>query len=84
MIYADFENVLVPEDNGSKMQKKCKNMKNMLPEAMVLNQRVLIINLASPLFHTQVKMLFTILLIVWSKKANTVLTLWKNILTKNL
>ena len=37
MIYADFENVLVPEDNGSKMQKKCKNMKNMLPEAMVIN-----------------------------------------------
>ena len=37
MIYADFENVLVPQDNGNKMQKKCKNMKNILPEAMVIN-----------------------------------------------
>ena len=54
MIYADFQNFLVPEGNQKQNQISLMltNIKNMLLVDMV--------NLVSPLNHTQVKMPFTI------------------------
>ena len=46
--------------------------KNMLLVVTAINQHVLMINVVSILSHTQAKILFTTFLIVWSKKANTV------------
>ena len=39
MIYADFESILVLEDNGSKIQKSLirKNIKNLLLPVMAVN-----------------------------------------------
>ena len=75
MIYVDFENILVPEDNRKQSvnESYATNIKTMLLAVMVINQYVLMINLVSLLSHTQTKMLFTILLLVKSKKVNIVL-----------
>ena len=66
MIYADFEIILVPEDNGKQNPNDSytKNIKNILLVVMVINQYVLMINLVSLSNHTQTKMLFTLLLVV--------------------
>ena len=71
MIYSDFESILVPEDNLNQKPLRA-NIKNMLLAVMAINQYVLIISLVSLLSNPQVKMLFTILSIAWSKKASTV------------
>ena len=86
MTYADFESILVTENMESKIQKIIifKNIKNILLAGMIVKQCVLIANLLRSLSHTQVKTLFKILLIVFSKKENIVLTRRTNILTKNL
>ena len=62
MIYADFESILVPEDNGSQIQKSLirTNIKNLLLPVMAVNYYVLIISLVSLLRNTSAKMKFTI------------------------
>ena len=57
MVYADFESILVPEDNGKQIQMifTLTNIKNMLLVVMVINSYVLIINLVSLLNHIQVE-----------------------------
>ena len=54
MIYADFESILVTEDNGSKIKMSLilANIKNLLAVVMVINYYVLMINLVSLLSHT--------------------------------
>ena len=54
MIYADFESILVTEDNGSKIKMSLilANIKNLLAVVMVINYYVLMINLVSFLSHT--------------------------------
>ena len=76
MIYADFESILVPEDNEKQNQKSLiqTNIKNILLAVMAINQYVLMISLVNLLKHTQVKIEFTILLMVRSKKVNIVVT----------
>ena len=69
MIYADFENILVPEENGKQNPNKLytnKYQKHVLV-VMAINWYVLVINLVSLLSHIQVKM-FTDILLVWLKK----------------
>ena len=69
MIYADFENILVPEENGQQNPNKLytnKYQKHVLV-VMAINWYVLVINLESLLSHIQVKM-FTDILLVWLKK----------------
>ena len=68
MICANFESILVPEDN-EKQNLKCPNLirtniENTLLAVMVINSYVLMIKLLNLLCLTLVKMLFTILLIV--------------------
>ena len=60
MIYADFESILVPEDNGKQNTEELKqtNVKIMVLAFMVM------ITLANLLSLVKVKMLLTILLIV--------------------
>ena len=41
------------------------------------------ISFVNLLGHISLKMLFTMLLLVWSKKVNAVVMWWKNILAKN-
>ena len=62
MIYADFESILVLEDNGSKIQKSLirTNIKNLLLPVMAVNYYVLMISLVSLLRNTSAKMKFTI------------------------
>ena len=86
MIYADSESILVQEDNKKQNPDSLirANIKNMLLVVMAINQYVLMIDLERLLLHTQVKMLFTILLIVRSKKVNIVVMWGKNSLAKNL
>ena len=76
LIYANFESILVPEDNGKQnpndfYTNKYQNM--LLLVVMVINQYVFVKNLVKLIIklacvdckfsnHTQVKMLFTILL----------------------
>ena len=74
MIYADFESILVPEDNG-----------NQNPNESYTNKyRDYIWSYVNKVSHTLVKKQFTILLKVWSKKINIVVMWWKNIFTGNL
>ena len=48
MIYADFESILVPEDNGKQNpEESYTNIKNMLLAVMALNWYVLMINLVN-------------------------------------
>ena len=63
MIFADFESILIPEDSEKQNPDEpyYNKYKNMLFVVMVINQYVLMIDLVSPLNHTQAKMLFTIL-----------------------
>ena len=62
MIYADFESILVPEDNGSQIRKSLirTNIKNLLLPVMAVNYYVLMISLVSLLRNTSAKMKFTI------------------------
>ena len=47
-IYADFESILVPEDNGKQNpEESYTNIKNMLLAVMALNWYVLMINLVN-------------------------------------
>ena len=64
MTYADFER---SKGQISLIETNIKNM-FVTVKAMYL----LVINLVSLLILTWVKMIFTILLLVWSKRANTV------------
>ena len=65
IIYADLESNLVPEDNGKQNPEESytNNIKNILFVVIALNQYVLMIGSASLLRYTQMKMLFTIVLI---------------------
>ena len=71
MNYADFESTLVPKDNERQNPNESYTDKyqKILLAVMATNQFWLMISLVSLLSYTQVKMLFTILLIVWLKKA---------------
>ena len=61
MTYTKFDEIiLVPEDNGKQNQI---NVKNILLVVMAINQYGLMITLVSLLCHTQVKMLFIVLLV---------------------
>ena len=62
MIYADFESILVPRDNGK--QNIPTIIKNMLLVVMVINNYLLMINLIRFLSHTKAMMLLTILLAI--------------------
>ena len=67
MIYADFESILVPEENGKQnpyMSLIRTNIENMLLAVMAMNYYVLIITLIRLLSQTYMKMLFINLLIV--------------------
>ena len=79
MIYVKFKSILVPEDNERKIPKilVLTNTKNMLLAVISTNHFVLMISLVSVLDHILVKILFTILLIAWPKKVNTVVMWWK-------
>ena len=61
MIYEDVDSILVPEDNGSKFYMNLipANIKNKLFDTVVIYQCELMINLVILLYHTQLKMLFT-------------------------
>ena len=73
MIYAGFESILEPEDNAKNYQEESyRNSKNMFLAVMAINQYLLMLTLVRLLSHTWKKMLFTTLLLVWSKKAITV------------
>lgn len=73
MICADFESILLPEDDGK--QNPDQSYTNKYQEYVACSYgykfHVLMINLKSILSHTYVKILFITLLIVWLKKANT-------------
>ena len=75
MIYAHFDSILRQKILESKIQMNLiqANIRNMLLAVMVIIQFGLMINLVNLLGHTYVKILFIILLILWSKKADTVL-----------
>ena len=66
IIYAYFEGTFFLEIMETKMYINLilKNIKNMLFVVIFINWNVLMINLVSLLNHTQMKMLFTILLAV--------------------
>ena len=68
IIHADFESILVPDNGRQNPEESYKNkyQKHICSQY----QYVLMIRLVSLSKHTKVKMLFTILLIVSSKKIN--------------
>ena len=75
MIFVDFESILVLENNGKQNANKSYTNKYQKHVACSYSYElvdVLMINLVNLLSHTYVKMLFSILLIVWSKKASTI------------
>ena len=67
-VYADIESILVPQDKKRNIQmnfitKRAKN-KNMMLAVMAINQYVLMINLVNLVNHTQVKIMFAVLIII--------------------
>ena len=53
MVYADFESILIPEDNGRQNPESLvqTNTKNMLLAAIIINKYVLMITSVSLLCH---------------------------------
>ena len=73
MINSNFESTLVLEDNGKQNPVQYYTDKHQKHVACSYGYKLVCVDkFISLLNHTQVKMLFTILLIVWLKKANTV------------
>ena len=71
MIYADFESILIPENNGKQnLGESYTNINFIFAAAVVLNKYMLTISLISLLRHIQAKMLFICLSLVWPKKVN--------------
>ena len=70
MTYADFESILVPEDNqkqnpeNSYMNKYQKHILQLQFAVVAINQYVLMINLGSLLRHTQPMIQFTNVFII--------------------
>ena len=65
--YADFESILVPENNGKEHPEASytnKKQNIILLAVIALNQYALMISLVSLLRHTETKMKYTILLVV--------------------
>ena len=58
-------------ENKIQMSLIQTNIKNMMLTIIAINKYVLIISLVSFVSHIWMKMLFTILLIVWLMKVNT-------------
>ena len=82
IIYADFESILVPQNNGK--QNPDESYRSKYQKHIVCSYGYKFVCVNDKFRHTEVKMLFTILLIIWSKKVNIAVMWWKNILTKNL
>ena len=66
MVYADFESILVPEDNEKKNRNQSYTIKyqKILLVVMTINYYVLMLNLVRFLNHTKAKMLFASLIAV--------------------
>ena len=72
MPYADLESMLVSKNKGNP-DESFKVLQFYRLAVMATNYYELMISLVNLLSHTWVNMLFTVLLVVWSKKVNIVL-----------
>ena len=72
MPYADLESMLVSKNKGNP-DESFKVLQFYRLAVMATNYYELMVSLVNLLSHTWVNMLFTVLLVVWSKKVNIVL-----------
>ena len=86
MIYAEFESILVPKNNGKSNLNESNTYKYKKHVACSCGYKLVCADdkFSKPFKHTKEKMQFTISSIVWLKKVYNVMKWWKNSLTKNL